>query len=101
MEGLILSLKKGQAKGKLIGVKVSRLIKILHLLFVDDVFIMSKASIEEWNVVDEILNVFCRATDLVLNLQKSTFHYFGIQQKVIYCFKVIFAYKFPDLSEGF
>jgi hypothetical protein len=101
MEGLNLSLKKGQAEGKLTGVKVSRLIKILHLLFVDDVLIMSKASIEEWKVIDEILNVFCRATSLVVNLQKSTFHYFGIQQEVIDSFKDIFPYNFVDLSEGF
>jgi hypothetical protein len=47
MEGLSLSLKKGQAKGKLMGIKVSRIIKILHLLFVDDILIMSKASIIE------------------------------------------------------
>jgi hypothetical protein len=89
MEGLNLSLKKGQADGKLTGVKVSRIIKILHLLFVDDVLIMSKASIEEWKVIDEILTVFCRATGLEVNLQKSTIHYSGIQQEVIDSFKVI------------
>jgi hypothetical protein len=33
MEGLSLSLKKGQAEGKLSGIKVSRIIKIMHLLF--------------------------------------------------------------------
>jgi hypothetical protein len=48
MEGLNLSLKKGEADQKLTGVKVSRVINILHLIFVDDVLIMSKASLEEW-----------------------------------------------------
>jgi hypothetical protein len=47
MEGLSLSLRKGQAERNLTGIKVSRLIKILHILFVDDVLIMSKASLDE------------------------------------------------------
>jgi hypothetical protein len=73
MEGLSLSLKKGQADGKLTGIKVSRLIKILHLLFVDDVLIMTKASIEEWQEINRILDVFCGASGLMINVQKSTF----------------------------
>jgi hypothetical protein len=48
MEGLSLLLKKIQSEGKLIGIKVSRVIKILHLLFVDDVLIMTNGSIQEW-----------------------------------------------------
>jgi hypothetical protein len=48
MEGLSLALKRGQVEGKLTGIKVSRLIMILHLLFVDDIIIMSKASLDEW-----------------------------------------------------
>jgi hypothetical protein len=58
MEGLSLSLKKGQYEGKLSGIKVSRIIKILHLLFVDDVLIMSRASILEWQEINKILNSF-------------------------------------------
>jgi hypothetical protein len=83
MEGLNLSLKKGQAEGKLTEIKVSRLIKILHLLFVDDVLIMTKASIEEWKEIEKILCVFCGASGLLINLQKSTFHYYGVQQEVL------------------
>jgi hypothetical protein len=82
-------------------IKVSRLIKILHLLFVDDVLIMSKALIEEWKVIEKILCVFCRATGLVINLQKSTFHYYGVQQEVLDSFKDIYPYNFVELSEGF
>jgi hypothetical protein len=48
MEGLSLLLKQGQAEGKLTEIKVSRLIRIFHLLFMDDILIMSKASLEEW-----------------------------------------------------
>jgi hypothetical protein len=48
MESISLLLKKGQVEGKLTRVKVSRIIKVLHLICVDDVLIMSKVSLEEW-----------------------------------------------------
>ena len=40
MEGLSLLLKKVAVEGLIIGINVSRVTKILHLLFVDDVLIM-------------------------------------------------------------
>jgi hypothetical protein len=101
MEGLSLLLKKGQVEGKLTGVKVSRLVKILHLFFVDDVLIMTRASLQEWKEIDNILNIFCRATGMLVNLTKSTFHHSGIQGEVLENFKEVFPYNFVDLSEGF
>jgi hypothetical protein len=47
MESLSILLKQRQAMRELTGVKVSRIVKFLHLIFVDDVLIMTKASIEE------------------------------------------------------
>jgi hypothetical protein len=52
-------------------------------------------------VIDEILTVFCKATGLEVNLQKSTFHYYGIHREVLEYFKDIFPYNFADLSDGF
>jgi hypothetical protein len=63
MEGLSLLLKKGKDEGKLSGVKVSRIVKILHLFFVDDVLIMTKATIDEWMEIKNILLIFCSASD--------------------------------------
>jgi hypothetical protein len=48
MEGLSLLMKDSLARGAVSGIKVSRMINILHILFVDDVIIMSKASASEW-----------------------------------------------------
>jgi hypothetical protein len=58
MEGLILLLKEIQSEGKLTGVKVSKTIKILHILFVDDVIIMTKATLSEWWEIDKIIKLF-------------------------------------------
>ena len=43
MEGLSLLLKEIQSVGLLTGMSVSRSLKILHILFVDDVVILTKA----------------------------------------------------------
>jgi len=47
MEGLRVLLKNNIGEGNLSGIKVSRMIKILHLLFVDDDLIMTKATLQE------------------------------------------------------
>jgi hypothetical protein len=101
MEGLSLLLKKGKDEGKLSGVKVSRLVKILHLFFVDDVLIMTKASVDEWKEIKEILLIFCSASGLLINWTKSTFYYVGIQGETLGNLKEIFPYNFDDLSKGF
>jgi hypothetical protein len=81
MEGLSLLLKKIQAEGRITGIKVSRLVKILHLLFVDDVLIMTNDSQLEWREIYGLLKIFCCATGLQINWSKSTFHYANIQDQ--------------------
>jgi hypothetical protein len=51
METLSLLLKTSQREGSLSGIKVSRLTKILHLFFVDDVLLLTYASVQEWKVI--------------------------------------------------
>jgi hypothetical protein len=62
MEGLSLALNKAKAEGSLTGLKVSRSLNILLLLFVDDILILSKASLFEWKVIQGILQDFCKAS---------------------------------------
>ena len=101
MESISFLLKKGQAEGKLNGVKVSRIIKVLHLIFVNGVLIMSKASLEEWQVIKRILETFCDVLGLKIIPQKSTFHFNGIQEDSLELFRSCFSFNFEDLSMGF
>jgi hypothetical protein len=101
MEGLSLLLKKIQAEGRITGIKVSRLVKILHLLFVDDVLIMTNASLLEWREIYGLLNIFCSASGLHINWSKSTFHYANIQDHDLDQLKDIFPHTFVHLSLGF
>jgi hypothetical protein len=101
MEGLSLLLKNNIGEGKLSGIKVSRLINILHLLFVDDVLIMTKDSLHEWIEISKIINLFCKASGLTVNQAKTTVHYEGISEDDLAPFKSVLPYTFCDLSINF
>jgi hypothetical protein len=101
MESLSILLKTRQEQGTLTRVKVYRVVKILHLIFVDDVHIMSKASLEEWQRVKEILEQFFSATGLQVNDGKSTLHHLGVEEDLLTSLKTLFNYNFIDLSSGF
>jgi hypothetical protein len=73
MESLSILFQKEKEVGTLTGIKISTITKILHLLFVDDVLILTKACLVEWTVIDGILKVFQKATGLHINEGKSTF----------------------------
>jgi hypothetical protein len=101
MEGLSLLLKQSFEEGHITRIKVSRVTKILHLLFVDDVLILSKASMVEWLVIDSRISFFCKATGLSVNLTKSTVHFEGLSDLELISFKTLLPYSFTDLSQGF
>jgi hypothetical protein len=97
---LSILLKESQREGKLTGINVSRTIKILHILFVDDVIIMSKATLQEWWEIDKILKSFCLASGLLINVTKSTFHQAGLSELELSPFKSLFPFNFSDLATG-
>jgi hypothetical protein len=101
MEGLSLLLNEKKMEGRLSGVKVSRTIKILHVLFVDDVVILSKASAEEWMEIDMLLKTLCSASRLMINITKSTVLQAGLSEEDLRPFKALFPFKFEDLEAGF
>jgi hypothetical protein len=101
MEGLGLLLKSNIDEGKITGIKVSRLQKIFHLLFVDDVLIMTREDLHEWIKIEQIVNLFCKASGLSVNQTKTTVHFDGLSKQELLPFKSILPYTFSDLADGF
>jgi hypothetical protein len=101
MEGLSLALKKAKSDGQITGIKVSSLIRILHLLFVDDILIMTKASLAEWEKIQSILQVFCRASGLIINNQKSIVLHAGVDTGSLQRIVDVLGYSVKDLNCGF
>jgi hypothetical protein len=100
MESFSRLLKKGQNEGSLMGVKVSRIVKILHLLFVDDILIMTKAFLQEWEEINNLLNLFCSATGLKVNMRKSIFYHSRFQGELLEKFKDGYSYEFFNMVKG-
>jgi hypothetical protein len=80
MEILSLLLKQSQRQGIINGIKVARITKILHILFVDDILLLSKASIQEWKEIKRIVQRLCSVSSLLVNQTKSTMHYSGLDE---------------------
>jgi hypothetical protein len=70
MESLSLLLSKSSSDHLISGIKITNLIKIVHLMFVDDVLLMSKADPEEWSVILEVLRLFSSVSGLSINPYK-------------------------------
>jgi hypothetical protein len=101
MEGLSLLLNKNFIDHHITGIKVSKLIKIFLLMFVDDVLIMTKADLVEWTVIQDSLLHFCSTSGLSINHSKSSAHYWGLSDSELLRFKDHYTYTFIDLKEGF
>jgi hypothetical protein len=101
LECLSILLKRSQAVGKLTGIKVLRLIKILHLLFVDDVIIMTGSTMSEWIEIHKIINTFCLVSGMKINFHKSTFLAMGVRETTLDELKYLFNIDSSNLSEGF
>jgi hypothetical protein len=57
MDSLSLLLTKYSSDHQISGIKVSRLFKIVHLMFVDDILLMSLAKLSEWHIILEVLHI--------------------------------------------
>jgi hypothetical protein len=101
MEGLNVLLKQIFVEGLLSGIKVSTMTRILHLLFANDVLILSKASLLEWQVIINLINRFSKASGLTVNPLKLTIHYEGVLEIELNCCKSFLPYTFNELSLGF
>jgi hypothetical protein len=87
MESLSIILAKFCSDHKISGIKVSRLNKIIHLMFVDDILLMSLAELSEWLVILDALHLFCSISGLSINAQKTTVHYWGLSEAELLLFK--------------
>jgi hypothetical protein len=101
LEGLSILLKNSQAEGHLTGIKVSGQIHILHILFVDDVLILTSANLAEWTLIHSILNTFCSASGLEINIHKSIFLVSNTQETFLSALKELFGFDAHELERGF
>ena len=62
VEGLRRLIQKKNLEGRLVGVKIYDVVKITHLIFIDDVLLFGKRLLGKWKVFKECLDTFCETT---------------------------------------
>jgi hypothetical protein len=93
--------KKEKEVSLLFRIKVVRITKILHLLFVDDVLILTRACVAEWKVIVGLLKTFLHASGLEINVEKSTFHVVGVEEWGLAPFKEFFPFNYVPIEYSF
>ena len=70
IEGLNLLIDDACRWGLVKGIKISKDLSLTHLLFVDDVILFGFCSCEEWIAFKVLLDTFCEASGMFINLEK-------------------------------
>ena len=75
VEGLGRSLLATKASGDFHGISFGNDITLTHVLFVDDIVMVSDGSEQSLSTLYEILQIFCKASGMMINVDKSTLLY--------------------------
>jgi hypothetical protein len=78
IEVLSLLINRAKRDGKLDGIEICSRSFLTHLLFVDDVLIFGKGSIQEWKELSKIIKLFCDAFGMEVSTSKPYFLCHGI-----------------------
>ena len=67
-------IEEAKRTGKIKGIKVTSKLSLTHLLFVDDVILFGLGSYEEWLAFKGILDIFCEASGMSINVNNLVFY---------------------------
>ena len=93
VEGMSKPINVVKEEGKFEGVKIYLVLRITHLLFVDDALLFGRGFMEEWQDYKVILELFCNASGMVVSQQKSTFMEFGLDEAFLRQIKTLFPFQ--------
>jgi hypothetical protein len=62
---------------------------------------MTNGSIQEWMEIKDLLKTFCNASGLLINWDKTTFHFANLQDQTLALLKDLLPHNFVHLSKGF
>ena len=101
IEGLSLLIEDARKHGKVKGIKISKELSLTHLLFVDDVILFGIGTFEEWIALKVLLDIFCEASGMLINSEKSCFLYNNVDDGTISRITRSLPFKTQLMSNGF
>ena len=94
-------IEDAKRNGKIKGIKISSHLFLTHLLFVDDVILFGLGSFEEWMAFKVILDTFCEASGMCININKSYFLHNDLDEALLRRIYGLLPYRFDYLNKGF
>ena len=101
IEGLSLLLEDAKRNGSIKGIKISNHLTLTHLLFVDDVILFGMGTFEEWVAFNVVLDIFCEASGMKINLDKSCFLHHDLDASLLGRITGLLPFRFSHLNLGF
>ena len=100
IEGLSRLLTDARISGRIKGVLFNSALALTHILFVDDVIIYGMGDVEDWTEINRILKLFCCASGMQLNFDKSCFIFHKQVCAVEAAIKEIIPVKSSAIGDG-
>ena len=101
IEGLSLLIVDARSHGLIRGIKISPLLSLTHLLFVDDVILLGSGTLSEWMAFDVILSTFCKASGMCISMEKYSFLFSNLDVDVGADIARFMPYKMDPITIGF
>ena len=101
IEGLSRMINEAKLKGILSGIKISCVMQIINLLFVDDVILFGLVIIEEWRNLHEILTILCFASGVDISLEKFILYQHRVFDEMLAQIGSLLQYKVENFYYSF
>ena len=101
IEGLSLLIEDARTNGRIKGISISPQLSLTHLLFVDDVILFGLGIFEEWVAFKVILDTFCAASGMCINMDKSCFLFNNVEKGILNRISRSLSFKYDHISLGF
>ena len=99
-EGLSRALLSARNNGFFRGISFGNEISLTHVLFVDDIVMITDGSAQSLSMLYEILMEFSKATGMMINEDKSSFYYSRLDEAEVISLQNIFSYKVLKIESG-
>ena len=100
VEGFSRSILTAKYSGAFQGISFGNNIILSHILFVDDIILVSDGSEQSLSTLYEVLMVFCKASGMVINEDKSSFYYSGLELYELISLQNIFTFNVDKIEYG-
>ena len=100
VEGLSWALLSAKLNGVFRGISFGNNISLTHVLFVDDIVMIIDGSAHSLSTLYEILMDFTKASGMMINEDKSSFYYSGLDETELISLQFFFAYTVLTIDSG-